>query len=423
MTEVYKEIEQLLVESRNKFRAIVDGIEDDVLSIDNDFRIVAVNKSMARTLNLHPRDLIGHLCHQAVYGFDRPCPDQGRPCPVLRSRKSHRLESEYHELPDSGAGELRYVEVRATPLLGLKDGAAEFILTRRDVTEQRRAELKARAHSLELEGRILVRTRELEEANLQLTRQHAELAEANEQLLLLQSLKEDLTNMVVHDLKGPLSEIQANLEMMSYEPLSELQVEFVEGARLGSNDLLRMITNLVDISRLEENRLVLDLTPFDATREIDLARDRFTPLARLTNLTIATQVPQSLPMVTGDMRLFERILNNLISNALDYTPEYGRVEMAAGFNGQDFLFEVRDTGIGVPEDMRERIFEKFSQGKSGRPKTSTGLGLAFCRMAVEAHGGRIWVESAVGRGSCFKFTLPGQVHSTEPIEEDNERTA
>ena len=207
------------------------------------------------------------------------------------------------------------------------------------------------------------RTRELEEANLQLTRQHSELAEANEQLIRLQDLKEDLTNMVVHDLKGPLSEIQANLEMMSFEPLSELQVEFVEGARLGSNDLLRMITNLLDISRLEEHRLVLDLTSFDAAKEIDLARDRLTPLARLTNLTISTRVPQDLPLVGGDVRLFERILNNLILNALDYTPEHGQVEISAGLNGQEFLFEVRDTGTGVPEDMREKIFEKFSQGQ------------------------------------------------------------
>ena len=422
MTEVYKEIEQLLVDSRNKFRAIVDGLEDDVLSIDNDFRIVAVNISMARTLDKHPRDLIGQLCYQAIYGLESCCPDQGRPCPVLRCRTTHRVESDYHELPYSGEEEMQYIEVRVTPLVGLKDGTAEFILTRRDVTEQRRTEIKAREYSLELERRILDRTRELEEAHLELTRQHAELAEANEQLLRLQGLKEDLTNMVVHDLKGPLSEIQANLEMMSYEPLSELQAEFVEGARLGTNDLLRMITNLLDISRLEEHRLVLDLTPFDAAREIDLTRDRFGPLARLTSLTINTRVPQDLPLVTGDVGLFERILNNLVSNALDYTPEQGQVEITAGYNGEDFHFEIRDTGIGVPEDMRERIFEKFSQGKSGRPRTSTGLGLAFCRMAVEAHGGRIWVESTKGQGSCFKFTLPHRVDPSGAPEEDHERT-
>ena len=154
MAEVYKEIEQLLVDSRNKFRTIVDGLEDDVLSIDNDFRIVAVNKSMARTLNMHPRDLIGRFCHEAVYGFKRPCTDHGQPCAVLRSRETHRVESEYHELPSAEGDEPRHVEVRATPLLGLKDSAAEFIVTRRDVTEQRRAELKAREHSLELERRI-----------------------------------------------------------------------------------------------------------------------------------------------------------------------------------------------------------------------------------------------------------------------------
>ncbi|MBF0530820.1 MAG: HAMP domain-containing histidine kinase [Deltaproteobacteria bacterium] len=250
------------------------------------------------------------------------------------------------------------------------------------------------------------RTKEIREANRLLVEQRDELARTNDELIELQQLKEDLTNMVVHDLKGPLTEIQANLEMMRAEPLTEFMSELVESAETGSHDLVRMLTNLLDVSRLEENRMILELEPFDASGVIRRVLDRFKPLSNLKMVTISMELPEDLPQVVADRALFERILNNLVSNALDYTPEDGKIVVMAEYQPIGFRFEVKDTGCGIPKELHEKIFEKFSQGKRGRPKTGSGLGLTFCRMAIEAQGGHIRVESEPGQGSSFIFTIP-----------------
>ncbi|MEW6267336.1 MAG: ATP-binding protein [Thermodesulfobacteriota bacterium] len=419
MSETNAEILRLIALSRDKFRSLVDGLEDEVMSIDRDFRLVSVNQALSRRLDQHPRQAVGQFCFNWLYGFTRPCPENGLACPALTARSSRRVEITHHELPleapapveslqvERGVKE-RFIEIRAMPVLD-ESGAEpdEIILVRRDVTLTRQAEINLLEYNERLEREVRARTLELSRANEDLSRQRNELVQANDELLKLQTLKEDLTNMVVHDLKGPLSEIQANLEMMAAEPLGVFQAELLEAARLGGFDLQRMITNVLDVSRLEENRLVLDFEPFVAGEMIQEALRRFTPLARLSEVTLAAEAANDLPPLVADKRLFERILNNLISNALDYTPISGRVTVRSAADPAGFRFEVEDTGRGIPPELQGKIFEKFSQGQArGRPKTSTGLGLTFCRMAVEAHGGGIRVESEPGRGSRFIFVLP-----------------
>ena len=408
VTDGDRSILRLITTSRDKFRTLVDGIEDVVMSIDPDFKIVTANSAMAKRLDRHPREIGGRSCHEVLYGFDRPCGEMGRDCPAERARQSRRLEIALHVLPFEAEEDRieQYIEVRAMPLNGYREGPDDVILVRRDVTAQKKAELQLQEHSARLEREVRQRTAELTAANEQLESQKNELAETNEELLKLQHLKEDLTNMVVHDLKGPLAEIQANLEMMGIEPVSDMQAEFIESARLGASDLLRMITNLLDVSRMEENRLILEFEPFDVGHAIQKAVNRFSPLAQLSNVELAAAAPADLRWLKADERLFERILNNLISNALAHTPEGGRVVVSAGRGEGGFRFEVRDNGRGIAPELHGKIFEKFSQGGGSRPKTGSGLGLTFCRMAVEAHGGRIWVESVPDRGSKFIFLIP-----------------
>jgi signal transduction histidine kinase len=424
-TDGDRSILRLITTSRDKFRTLVDGIEDVVMSIDPDFKIVSANSAMAKRLDRHPREIVGRSCHEMLYGFDRPCGEMGRDCPAERARKSRRLEIALHVLPFDAEGDRieRYIEVRAMPLIAFREGPDDVILVRRDVTAQKKAEIQLQQHSEQLEREVALRTAELTEANRRLESQKDELAETNEELLKLQHLKEDLTNMVVHDLKGPLAEIQANLEMMGIEPVSEMQAEYIESAQLGASDLLRMITNLLDVSRMEENRLILEFEPFDAAQTVGKAVNRFGPLAQLGNVELIAEAPADLPRLNADERLFERILNNLISNALAHTPEGGRVVVAAGYGEGGFRFEVRDNGRGVAPEVHGKIFEKFSQGGGGRPKTGSGLGLTFCRMAVEAHGGRIWVESELDRGSKFIFLIPDQDDEQGGYRSENGRSS
>ena len=407
---------RLIRASRDKFRALVDGIEDEVLSIDPSYIIKTVNRALAGRLQVHPKDLVGEFCYRRMYGFDRPCPEMGLPCPAHEAAASGDVRIAHHELA-SGASpyqEYRYIEIRSMPLVDFPSSSDELLMVRRDMTLQKLAEIQIRGHNERLEMEVWERTRDLHEANELLHRQKNDLSAANDELIELNNLKKDLTDMVVHDLKGPLSEIQANLEMMSAEPLTELQDEFVDGAKIGSRDLLRMITNLLDVSRLEENRLILDPEPIEVQEFISEALDRFMRLAELNQVILRGEVPEGPPPVHADRRILERIMNNLVSNALDYTPENGEITILFSRSDSGSTFEVRDTGRGIPPELHDRIFDKFSQGQAGRPKTSSGLGLTFCRMAVEAHGGRIWVESDVGQGSRFLFTIPNEIHNEYP---------
>ena len=260
------QLERLILQSRNKFRALVDGLSDEVMSIDSDYRIITVNKALAVNLDKHPRELIGRRCYEIIYGFANPCPENGLACPALLARQTQGMEVVFHELPEEISHEFKYLEVRAMPLDEENDQGdgftgEEVILVRRDVTIQRLAEIQLLEHKEKLEQEVRERTQDLVRANEELTAQRNELSEVNENLLKLQAMKEDLTNMVVHDLKSPLAEILANLEMLGSEPLSEMQGEFLEAAHIGGDDLQRMITNLLDISRMEEDRLALDVAP------------------------------------------------------------------------------------------------------------------------------------------------------------------
>ena len=220
MSEEFRNLERLIVESRNKFRALVDGIEDEMMSIDSAFRIIVLNKRLADSLGRHPRDIVGQLCYQVVYGFDRPCPDMGWPCPAVRSRETGLNELVCHDRYNADSQTNQTMEIRSMPVFNVESSSDVIILSRRNITQLSELHNRYEQQQKELEAEILDRTRRLFEANEKLTRQRNALEAANEDLLQLQVLKEDLTNMVVHDLKSPLAEIQANLETVSYTHLT-----------------------------------------------------------------------------------------------------------------------------------------------------------------------------------------------------------
>ncbi len=243
--------------------------------------------------------------------------------------------------------------------------------------------------------------------NEALKKERRRLRKAYQELRALERLKKDLTNMVVHDLKGPLAEVVANLHMVGAEELSEFGREAVESALIGADDMSRMIANLLDISRLEEGRLEVNLQPIDVAEVFERTAGRLKAIINLKELEVSSNVAPDLPPAMADVVLLERIIQNLMTNAVDHTPDGTAVEFAAWVEDGKIVASLADHGPGVPPSHREGIFKMFQQAPGrDRPRTSTGLGLTFCRMAVEAHGGKIWVQDAPGGGADFRFTLP-----------------
>ncbi|MBW2091506.1 MAG: PAS domain-containing protein [Deltaproteobacteria bacterium] len=407
-----EKLHRLILESRNKFRTLVDGIDDEIFSIDNDYKITSVNHSLARTLNCHPKELVGQTCYETIYNLKIPCEEAGDSCPALAARRSARIETVLKEINEDNQS-TRYLEIRAMPLLDEHKKEQGEILVRRDVTLQKEAEKQIREYNKRLEQEVKRQTAVLEETNKQLRKQRNELERANKELKELEQLKRDLTNMVIHDLKGPLSEIVANLEMIKYEPLSDFQREVLESAILGSGEMSRMIANLLGINRMEEHRMQLEISSFDPRKAIEGIVKRYRPLAKLKDIAIFTNIPAGLPLIETDSLLFERILINLITNAIDHTMEGGQITVRAGTGDNKFYFEIQDNGRGIPEELIDKIFDKFSQGREGVPKTGSGLGLTFCKMAIEALNGRIGVKSESGKGTIFFCSLPLKRHAVK----------
>ena len=236
------------------------------------------------------------------------------------------------------------------------------------------------------------------------------LKEKNLELERLERLKTELFNMLIHDLKSPLSELLANLDILSLSLPDENQ-KFVKGARSGCDTLCRMVSNLLDITRLEEGKLKLIYEEIDPSSVIRESITRMDTLTRGKDLRIVENKPTIVPggPLRADRDILIRVLQNLLSNAIRYSPSGETITVGFDYaDAENILFEVEDHGPGIHPEDQQIIFDKFRQleKKTEGRVYSTGLGLAFCKMAVEAHQGHIGVESDGLRGSTFSFELP-----------------
>jgi len=239
------------------------------------------------------------------------------------------------------------------------------------------------------------------------------LKKANRLLKKLEDLKRDLVNMVVHDMKNPLSEISANLKLLESMGLDELGEAYLESASIGAQTLFRMINNVLDISRMEEDSITLKPEPIDVDILLHEMVDKNKSVFELSELTIKIEITGERKELVADRSLIERVLTNLFSNAIEHSPIRGQVMIAAVFHEDRPVVEIRvsDQGKGVPIQDQKNIFKKFYQGGEKKTRCGSGLGLSFCDMAIRTHKGKIWVESEVDRGSAFVFDLPLSGHS------------
>lgn len=224
----------------------------------------------------------------------------------------------------------------------------------------------------------------------------------------LETLQNELFAMVYHDLRSPLSNVVSSLDiikaMLPEEQLGNLE-PLVNIAFRSIERVKRLANSLLDINRLEAGQRITDPKEVRIQRLVEEAIEIVQPAADARNQSIRAKVPDGLPSLFVDEDMIRRVLINLLENAVKFTPTHG--EICIGSEGRDDVrVWVADTGSGIPEEARERIFDKFTRIRVENAPRGIGLGLAFCRLAVRAHGGRIWVEPNQPAGSKFVFTLP-----------------
>lgn len=232
------------------------------------------------------------------------------------------------------------------------------------------------------------------------------LKKTNEELKHLQQMKEELTKMVIHDLKNPLTSIMGNLELfialyskdMDHEPL-----ELIEMAHTNSERLRFMIQNMMDISKMENKKLELQNELINLVDLIQETMTDFQALAKKDGKKLLYASQEQGAVVWADRYLIQRVIYNLLTNAFKYTNSGDHIQLELLKQADNILIKVTDSGLGIPEEFHQQIFEKFEQVglKTHQRQMSTGLGLAFCKMVIELHQGIIWVESQPNQGSSF----------------------
>jgi PAS domain S-box-containing protein len=376
-----------------RFRELFEVAPDGILELDAEGRIVLVNAVAEKLSGYSRHELVGqsvdimvpselrakHIDHRASYWSH----------PVTRPMGSglnlHIQRKDGTRVP---------VEISLSPVKYDSDVRITAII--RDITERKRAEQQIR----EIQERL---TAELTATNRQLELRNREIDRANR-------LKTEFVASMSHELRTPLHTIIGFAELMAEElegPLNEKQKRFVGHIHKDSLHLLELINDVLDLSRIEAGRLELRLEAFDMMAAIDEVLATIRPQAVAKSLNLGAPVPLSISLHADRVR-FKEILYNLLSNAVKFTPEGGRIRVDAITRDSLAEVSVSDTGVGIPAEEQAAVFDKFYQvGSTTRGvREGTGLGLAITKQLVEAHGGRIWLESEPGRGSHFHFTMP-----------------
>lgn len=240
----------------------------------------------------------------------------------------------------------------------------------------------------------------------------------------LEDMRQDLIRMIIHDLKSPLSGLMGSLDYLDsgiIGEFSEDQKKILTLAKKSSENMLVMIQNLLDAAKMEEKKLELRKEPVNIREFFDGRRAQFEHMVSNESKSLSFEVADGVSEVEMDRQMMERVLDNLISNAVHHTTSGGKIDVRAEAKDGSVVLSVEDNGAGIPPEYLDKIFEKFVQldRKKAKLRTGSGLGLTFCKLAVESHGGGIRVESELNKGSKFIITLPAGAKGAVNVEEES----
>jgi PAS domain S-box-containing protein len=348
-----KRAEEAVLRAKEEWEHTFNSVPDLIAILDNQHRIVRVNKAMADRLGMAPEECVGLHCYEVMHGLT--CPPEF--CPhVLTCRDGKEHTIDIHE-PRLGGDFL----VSTTPVFDGNNRVTGAVHVARDITERKKAE----------------------------------------------QLKDEFIGMVSHELKTPMTVIIGALKVATTEGVSpEESSELIGEAVSSADSLAGLVDNLLELSRHQSNRLSLNSSQVNIAELTNGVVQKLKNKSPLHHLTI--NFPDTAQSAVIDKVRIERVLYNLVENAIKYSPKGGEVNIFSRSENSHLVIGVRDQGLGISKAEQAKLFQKFErlQSKDTYNIPGLGLGLRVCRILVEAHGGKIWVESEKGKGSIFYFTLP-----------------
>jgi two-component system phosphate regulon sensor histidine kinase PhoR len=351
---------RLLSGERNRSSAILRSMVEGVAVVDPQERMVFCNRAFSEIFNVNPSSGEGHALIETVRNSEL----------LALIRKALRGEEGLQSEIAMGIAQIQYFSVSATPVRAIDPGSAVppkisgAVVVLHDVTELRR----------------------------------------------LERVRQDFVANVSHEFKTPLTAIQGFTETLLGGALDDPKnnVRFLHIIRNHAVRLARLTDDLLKLARIEAGKMEVEFFSVGLMELIEGCAETALMKANKKQITLDIEIPPGLPPVRGDAELLKDVLQNLLDNAIQYTPNGGRIHVTAEAGPRDATVTVADTGIGIPLADQERIFERFYRVDAARSREAggTGLGLSIAKHIMEAHGGRLWVESEVGKGSRFSFSIP-----------------
>jgi len=359
---------QSVLEKSDELEAVLRGIGDGVIVVDPQLRLLMMNPVAARMLKIVQIPAPGARLPDLV--------SEEALLDLARDTSTERIPLIREIVPDAdqGAEEARTYQVLSSAVTGIDGHIRGVVMVMRDVTTQKEIE----------------------------------------------RIKSNFLSVVSHELRTPLHSIKGFVDIIlmgKTGPISELQRDFLGTVKESTANLQRMIDDLLEFSRMEAGQIKLRPEMISIYDIAVTVTEQLAPLAQDNKLELINAVPEDIPLVEADMMRISQVLTNLVSNAIKFTPAGGRVSVYAQARDEHVQVSVQDTGIGIPQEALEKVFERFYQvdDSATRPYRGTGLGLTICKFIVEYHHGKIWAESSVGVGSTFHFVLPTRLPQDEDL--------